>query len=189
MTRAVLFASDKGDIPANLAFTNNLSATTDPGVSNDTTQGYSVGSQWINTSTNRIWTAISVAAGAAVWVLDGGGSGFGSQGSPVTRSTAVTLTAADILTGIIISAPAGAINLQLPLATDFDTAIGANAPVGTSFDFSIINTAGAANAPTITTNTGWTITGTGVMSVSQNISGRFRARKTGAGAWTLYRIS
>ena len=100
----------------------------------------------------------------------------------------MTLTAADILTGIIISNPAGAINLQMPLATDFDTAIGASAPVGTSFDFSVINTNGT-NAPTLTTNTGWTLTGSGSMAVLANISGRFRARKTAAGAWTLYRIS
>jgi hypothetical protein len=57
MTRAVLFSSDKGDLTANLAFVNNLSATTDPGVTNDLNQGYSVGSQWINQTANRIWTA------------------------------------------------------------------------------------------------------------------------------------
>lgn len=186
MTRATLFASDKGDIPANLAFTNNLSATTDPGASNDTSQGYSVGSQWVNTTSSRIWTCISAATGAAVWALDGGSSGVGSQGAPVTRSTAVTLTAADILGGIILSSPGGAINLQMPLATDFDTAIGANAPVNTSFDFSVINT--TANAVTLTTNTGWTLTGGGSMAMT-SASGRFRARKTAAGAWTLYRIS
>jgi Protein of unknown function (DUF2793) len=41
--------------------------TTNPTVTNDGTQGYTVGSKWINTSNNSEWVAISVATGAAVW--------------------------------------------------------------------------------------------------------------------------
>ena len=112
---------------------------------------------------------------------------FDSSCALAVRSTTTTLTAADILGGLISTVPAGAINLTLPLATDLDTAVGASAPNNTSFDFSIINTSGGANAATVLTNTGWTLLG--AMAVNQNVSGRFRARKTGAGAWTLYRIS
>jgi len=46
---------------------SNNAATTNPAVGNDNTQGYSVGSEWINTSNQTIWQAISVATGAAVW--------------------------------------------------------------------------------------------------------------------------
>lgn len=55
----------------------NYSATTGPTVSNDSTQGYSRGSIWINTTTNLVYTCTSNAVGAAVWVqtLPAGPSG------------------------------------------------------------------------------------------------------------------
>ena len=48
---------------------NNTTATTDPGVSNDNTQGYFVGSLWVNTTNGRVWIAQAVATGAAAWAL------------------------------------------------------------------------------------------------------------------------
>ena len=45
-----------------------------PGVGNDNTQGYSVGSQWFNNVTNVLYEATGVSSGAAVWVVAGGGS-------------------------------------------------------------------------------------------------------------------
>ena len=189
--RAIMWSSDKGDLPFSMPLTNNLAATTDPGVTNDSSQGYEVGSQWVNKTAGRSLVCMSNTAGAAVWSIDGSTSNVvGSQSAPQSQDTAATLTAAQILGGILTTAPAGAIagaiNLQLPLATALDTAFGA-APNNTSIDFSIINTAGAANTATVTTNTGWTLVGS--MAVAQNVSGAFRARKTGAGAWTLYRVS
>lgn len=47
---------------------NNLSATTDPAVGNDNTQGYSVGSRWINTTTGWEFSALAVTTGAAIWM-------------------------------------------------------------------------------------------------------------------------
>lgn len=185
MTRAVLFSSDKGDLTANLAFVNNLSATTDPSVTNDLNQGYSVGSQWINATANRIWTAVSVAVGAAVWALDGGAAGVGVQVTPGTLNATGTLTAALMLTGLVTSTAGAAVTATLDLATAMDTAFGANAPNNTSFDFTVIDTGG--NAFTVTASAGWSTVG--AMAVAANTSGRFRARKTGAGAWTIYRIS
>jgi hypothetical protein len=46
----------------------NLVATTNPTVSNDGTQGYAIGSKWVNTTTGAEYRATSVATGAAVWV-------------------------------------------------------------------------------------------------------------------------
>jgi len=48
---------------------SNLAATTDPGVSNDGTQGYGPGSVWINTTNGRVWIALTTATGAAAWAL------------------------------------------------------------------------------------------------------------------------
>ena len=46
---------------------NNVT-TTDPGVSNDSSQGYAAGSTWFNTSRGILWQAVSVGVGVAVWV-------------------------------------------------------------------------------------------------------------------------
>jgi hypothetical protein len=46
---------------------NNPAALVDPTVSNDATQGYSIGSNWQNSTTGRMFVARGVAAGAAVW--------------------------------------------------------------------------------------------------------------------------
>lgn len=186
MTRLNLWSSDKGDIPASLAFTNNLNATTDPGVSNDIAQGYEPGSQWINRTAGRSWLCLSATAGAAVWALDGAsGPASGSQGTPGTLNATGTLTAALMLAGIVTSTTGAAVTATLDTAANLDTAVGASAPVNYSFDFSVINT-GGTNAFTVATATGWTLVGN--MAVALSSSGRFRARKTGAGAWTLYRM-
>lgn len=108
------------------------------------------------------------------------------QGAQATQDTAATLTAAQILAGILTSNPAGAINLQLPLATAMDTAL-PNAVANDAFDFSVISLSGT-NLPTITTNTGWTLVGNMTFTSVAGNAGRFRARKTATGAWTLYRI-
>lgn len=47
---------------------NNLEAITDPTVTNDETEWYSVLSVWVNTLTNEYFKALSVTEWAAVWV-------------------------------------------------------------------------------------------------------------------------
>jgi hypothetical protein len=175
-----------GDIPFNLALTNNLAATTDPLVTNDSSQNYSVGSQWINTTAGRSWMCMSASVGAAVWVLDGqsGSGSIGSQVTPGTLNATGTLTAALMLTGLVTTTSAAAVAATLDTAANLDTAFGASAPNNSSFDFSIVNT--GPNTLTVGTAAGWTLVGT--MTVVTAVSGRFRARKTGAGAWTLYRL-
>ncbi|HEY1772417.1 MAG TPA: hypothetical protein VGH91_04415 [Gammaproteobacteria bacterium] len=49
---------------------SNYVATVDPGVSNDNTQGYVIGSNWLNTSTNTMFVCVSAGTGAAVWKAD-----------------------------------------------------------------------------------------------------------------------
>lgn len=53
----------------------NLSAVTDPGVGNDSSQGYAVGSIWLNTTGQTAFVAMSVSVGAAVWTSITGGTG------------------------------------------------------------------------------------------------------------------
>lgn len=47
---------------------SNMTATTNPTVSSDNTQGYSIGSTWFNTTTNALFVASNVSTGAAVWL-------------------------------------------------------------------------------------------------------------------------
>lgn len=118
------------------------------------------------------------------------------QGAPAAKTTSSVLAAADLLSGIITvnQGAAGASAQQLPAAAALQSALPADAVAGDSFDFSVINTSTvAAEAASLTTNTGWTLVGD--MDIQANSaattksSGRFRARLTGAGAFTLYRLS
>lgn len=192
MGKTVLWTTPNGDQPVQFAFKNNITATTAPSATDDSSKGYEVGSSWINQTTDTAYICVDATVGAAIWGVDGQGTGLGFQGAPSSQDTAATLTAAQLIAGILTSAPAAAINLQLPLATAMDTALPA-AAAGMSFDFSLVNTSTtAANTDTITTNTGWTLVGNMVVpgaTAGPGTSGRFRARKTGTGAWTLYRLS
>ena len=99
-------------------------------------------------------------------------------------TSAVTLTSAQLATGIISATPGSALSYTLPLVTDLEALL-VNAGNNASFDFVVINLSGA-NIGTVATNTGWTLVG--AMGVAVSSSGRFRARKVGTAAWTLYRV-
>lgn len=46
---------------------NNVTATTDPTISNDATQGYAPGSVWINNQTGRVFVCRTNSVNTAVW--------------------------------------------------------------------------------------------------------------------------
>jgi len=115
--------------------------------------------------------------------------------APATATSSATLTVAQLTNGLLLGSPgSSAAAYTLPLASDVDAAL-TNAKVGTTFDFSVINVDGSGGGViTMTTNTGWSI-GTsgsqGLMTVAATAGTvrRFRARKTGDAAWSLYAIS
>jgi hypothetical protein len=105
------------------------------------------------------------------------------QGAPATVSTAGTLTAAQLLTGLIVAS--GTPGTQtLPTVALLEAAL-PNVKVDSGFNLNLINTAGST--ATVATGTGWTIVGTATAATVT--SAAFRARKTGDGTWTLYRIA
>lgn len=111
---------------------------------------------------------------------------------PTTATDSATLTAAQLLNGIIIGTPTTTAAYTLPLATDLDAVL-TNSKPGSTFDFRVINTT-TAGVITMTTNTGWTIGSSGsqgLMTVAATAGTvrSFRARKTSDGAWALYAIS
>lgn len=112
--------------------------------------------------------------------------------TPATDATAaaITMTAAQILGGLILRDPNGASRADLfPTAAALVAAIEGVA-VGASFRFLIRNTADAAETITATTNTGLTLSGT--MTIAQNNTKEFLARVTnataGSEAVTIYSL-
>ena len=144
--------------------------------------------------TNQPGNDVNLAPGApngsgAAGVVRLGGIEVIKQGAPNAQTVSATLTAAAILTGLITvsQGASGASALQLPLATAMDTALPSSI-ANDAFDFSVANiSVTSGETASITTNTGWTLVGE--MTLAITTSARFRARKTGTGAWTLYRLS
>jgi len=109
------------------------------------------------------------------------------QGAPTALTAAATATAAQLSNGLFtFNGTAG--NLTLPTVADLEAGIPNAVKVNAAFDFYVINIdAAGSDAITVAVGTGWTLVGAG--TVSAGTSGHFRARKTGDGAWTCYRIS
>ncbi len=107
------------------------------------------------------------------------------QSAPTALTAAATLTPAQLANGLItVVLAGGAANITLPTVADLELVV-SSAKVNSAFDFTIINTDASA-AGTLVVGTGWTIVGAAAVAVTS--SGRFRARKTGDGAWTAYRV-
>jgi len=107
------------------------------------------------------------------------------QGAPTALAAAATATAAQLQNGLFtFDGTAG--NLTLPTVALLEADMSSAQKVNSAFDFFIVNT-DAADAVTLAVGTGWTIVG--VAAVSAVTSAHFRARKTGDGTWTAYRIS
>jgi hypothetical protein len=109
------------------------------------------------------------------------------QGAPTALTAAATATAAQLANGLFtFNGTAG--NLTLPTVADLEADVSSAAKVNAAFDFFVINIdASGSDAITVAVGTGWTLVGAGAVAAAS--SGHFRARKTGDGAWTCYRIS
>ena len=106
------------------------------------------------------------------------------QATPVAKTAAAVLTAAELTNGIVTYTGAVA-NITLPTVA-LTEALVSSAKVNSSFDFSILNI-GGTNTATLVIGTGWTLVG--VVTIAANISSSWRAVKTGDGAWTAYRLA
>ena len=112
--------------------------------------------------------------------------------APTTATDSATLTAAQLINGILLGSPTTTAAYTLPLASDLDALL-TNSKVGSTFDFRVINVTGSG-VITMTTNTGWSIGSggsQGLMTIAATAGTvrAFRARKTGDGTWALYAIS
>jgi hypothetical protein len=124
-----------------------------------------------------------VVAGRLVPSMDDTGALKVVQPAPGTQDATGTLTAAQLLGGIITSSTAAAVSGTLPTGTLLDAAAGLE--IGEAIEWVVINT-GATNAFTIIAATGHTIVGSAIVALSS--SGRFRSRKTAANTIVTYRV-
>jgi hypothetical protein len=114
---------------------------------------------------------------------------LGVQAAPVSLTTGVTLTSAQLANGLILGNPgASAVSYQLPTCASLDADVSSAKP-NSSFDFTVLNVDGnTSGVITLTTNTGWTLVGLMTVVATAGTAQIFRARKTGDATWTLYRI-
>ena len=109
------------------------------------------------------------------------------QGAPTALTAAATATPAQLVNGLFtFDGTAG--NLTLPTVAALEAYVPSAARANMAFDFYVINIdASGSDSVTLAVGTGWTIVGAAAVTAAS--SGHFRARKTGDGTWTAYRIS
>lgn len=112
---------------------------------------------------------------------------FFPQGAPTALTAETTVTAAQLANGLFtFNGTAG--NLILPTVALWEAAYPSTSEkTDSAFDFYVVNIDAGADAITVAVGTGWTLVGAG--AVAAGTSGHFRCRKTGSGAWTVYRVS
>ena len=110
---------------------------------------------------------------------------------PATATATATLTAAQVLNGILLGSPgSSAASYTLPTVADLEAAMPSATKAGVSFDMSVVNIDGSGSGViTLVAGTGWTLVGLATVAATAGTAQTFRARKTGDGAWSLYRVA
>jgi hypothetical protein len=108
--------------------------------------------------------------------------------APLTATATANLSVAQLTNGILLGSPgASAASYTLPTVAALEAALG-NSKVGSSFPVSVLNVDGnGSGVITLVTNTGWTLVGLMTVAATAGTVQLFRARKSGDGAWVLYR--
>lgn len=187
MTKAVLWTTNNGGVAVDVAFVNNFTASAAPTSTDDNSKGYTPGSTWIYDGV--VYTNTSATIGAATWAA-GGGPTYPVQGNPVAKTSSGTLTAADILAGIITVNPGGGGNSAqvLPTGAQVQAALPSTFAANNYFEFSIINLSGVTGETvTIMSNTGMSVVGGPLIAIG--MSTIFRVRKTANNTFIAYNIA
>jgi hypothetical protein len=106
-----------------------------------------------------------------------------NQAAPVAVNTSATITADNLKAGIITSTTAAAVTMTLPTGTNIEAGF-SGIYTNFTFEFSVINT--GPNTLTVGANGNTTV---GSLTVATLTSARYALRRTGANAFTLYRLS
>lgn len=110
---------------------------------------------------------------------------------PLSVASTATLTAAQVLNGILLvgSGATSAQTYTLPTVALLEATLSNSDKVGTSFEFRVVNLGTSSGTAIIAAGTGWTVTGSLTMTVPVTTGATMVARKSAAGAWTLYRVN
>ena len=110
---------------------------------------------------------------------------------PLSVASTATLTAAQVLNGILLvgSGATTAQTYTLPTVALLEAALSNSDKVGTSFVFRVVNLGTSSGTAIIAAGTGWTVTGSLTMTVPVTTGATMIARKSDVGAWTLYRVN
>jgi hypothetical protein len=110
---------------------------------------------------------------------------------PVSITATATLTPAQVLNGLILAnsgVTAAAQTYTLPTVADLEAVLINSDKVGTSFTFRLVNLGTSSATAIIAAGTGWTVSGSLTMTIPITTGASLLARKSAAGAWTLYRV-
>jgi|TARA_R110000868_G_scaffold177449_3_gene416427 hypothetical protein len=110
---------------------------------------------------------------------------------PLSVASTATLTAAQVLNGILLvgSGATSAQTYTLPTVALLEATLSNSDKVGTSFVFRVVNLGTSSGTAIIAAGTGWTVTGSLTMTVPVTTGATMIARKSDVGAWTLYRVN
>lgn len=109
---------------------------------------------------------------------------------PASVAATATLTAAQVLNGIILvgSGATAQQTYTLPTVALLEADLSNSEKVGTSFMFRVVNLGTSSGTAVIAAGTGWTVSGSLTMTIPVTTGAAMIARKSAAGAWTLYRV-
>ena len=109
---------------------------------------------------------------------------------PASVAATATLTADQVLNGILIvgSGATAQQTYTLPTVALLEAALSNSDKVGTSFLFRVVNLGTSSGTAVIAAGTDWTVSGSLTMTIPVTTGAAMVARKSAAGAWTLYRV-
>jgi len=114
---------------------------------------------------------------------------LGRLAAPQTATSTATLTAAQVTGNWLVANPStSAATYTLPTGASIDNAV-PNASVGSTFELNLVNTGTSSGTVTLATATGITDGGNAFVAVAITSSALFRFRKTGDGAWAVYKVA
>jgi len=109
---------------------------------------------------------------------------------PLSVASTATLTAAQVLNGILLvgSGATTAQTYTLPTVAALEAVLSNSEKVGTSFMFRVVNLGTSSGTAVIAAGTGWTVSGSLTMTIPVTTGAALLARKSDTGSWTLYRV-
>lgn len=116
---------------------------------------------------------------------------IGLSDAPISITATATLTAAQLVNGLILAnnGVTSAQTYTLPTVADLEAALSNTDRVGTTFQFRVVNLGTSSGTAIIAAGTGWTVTGSLTMTIPTTTGALLVARKSGVGTWVLYRVA